>query len=447
MTRDILKKPTGAIHIGNIYTASERKMMNVCLLQTQTDGVHGDWYSVNTATLMEFIGNSETRNWEWLNNLGKNLISKTISWNVLDQDKINSWKTCTFLSTSIVNSQKFRFRLNPEIVDQLNNPKVWARFRMFAQVRMKSTHSVSLYEYFKDIMGRQNIRLNSREKIIFAVTLEELRIILGINETQYTNFKELNKKVFKIAKTEINEHSDINIDYSNITTGRKVTSLQFTLWNKTKKEFEDRYQLTINFPASTETNRLPASNVEENEELFIRLKKLGIKDNKISFLVSVYDADRIKRNIDYSVEQASHKGHSITNLSGYVCKAIEDNYKPEASTINKTQTNSKQITHNTKEKTLDELTREWEDFKRTRLRENYEKRSSSWKRKKKAEFRKAIKSGMKKYIFVERFNDRGFDCMFAMTDLQNTNAHLLLKAPEETSLKFYLIYRKKHLQE
>ena len=45
----------------------------------------------------------------------------------------------------------------------------------------------------------------------------------------YVNYKDFRVKVLEKAQTEINELTDINIEFEPIKTGRKVTSIKFII--------------------------------------------------------------------------------------------------------------------------------------------------------------------------------------------------------------------------
>lgn len=54
------------------------------------------------------------------------------------------------------------------------------------------------------------------------------------NVKSYINYKDFRVKVLEKAQTEINELTDINIEFEPIKTGRKVTSIKFIIEEKFK---------------------------------------------------------------------------------------------------------------------------------------------------------------------------------------------------------------------
>jgi len=65
-----------------------------------------------------------------------------------------------------------------------------------------------------------------------------LRIYLDCVD-KYPEFKELNRNVLTRVKKEINEKSNIYMDYKKIKTGRSITSILFTFKWKSKADVID----------------------------------------------------------------------------------------------------------------------------------------------------------------------------------------------------------------
>ena len=83
---------------------------------------------------------------------------------------------------------------------------------------MSSAHAVRLYELLV-----QYLSIGKRE-----IEIAWLRNILQL-EGQYTAIKDLKLRVIDLAVTQINEHSDIAVSYTQRKTGRTVTHLIFAI--------------------------------------------------------------------------------------------------------------------------------------------------------------------------------------------------------------------------
>lgn len=91
---------------------------------------------------------------------------------------------------------------------------------------LKSVHSIRIYELLK-----QYETIGQRE-----MTLKELRECCGINDNQYKKFNDFKKDVLERAKKEINNKTDISINYQEIKTSRKITSIIFFINKNIEKK-------------------------------------------------------------------------------------------------------------------------------------------------------------------------------------------------------------------
>lgn len=80
----------------------------------------------------------------------------------------------------------------------------------------KRTYSIRMYELLS-----QYRTLGTR-----VISLEDLRIALQL-EDKFKEFKELNRKVIRPSLMEINEKSDLEIEYEPIRKGRSINSIKF----------------------------------------------------------------------------------------------------------------------------------------------------------------------------------------------------------------------------
>ncbi len=82
---------------------------------------------------------------------------------------------------------------------------------------LQSSHSIRLYELLQ--------RFN--DKNYRVILIGDFRSALGLGD-KYSQFKDLNKWVVKPSVEELNQRSDLVIEYDTIKKGRTVTALAFT---------------------------------------------------------------------------------------------------------------------------------------------------------------------------------------------------------------------------
>ncbi len=91
----------------------------------------------------------------------------------------------------------------------------FTRYELIYTLAFKSQFSIRLYEILKSYQWRHEV----------VLVLEELK--QSMFAENYKNFKDFRNRVLDVAVREINQFSDINVEYETITKGRKTVSLRF----------------------------------------------------------------------------------------------------------------------------------------------------------------------------------------------------------------------------
>ncbi|MCM3796874.1 MULTISPECIES: replication initiation protein [Priestia] len=176
-------------------------------------------------------------------------------------------------------------------------------------VRLNSVYSIRIYELLK-----QYERLRKRE-----LTLEELRHFLAIEPTKYKQYGHFKSKVLAVAQKEINNKTDIHFEFVEIKTGRKVTSIEFIITSS---------------PALNDASAIKEKKLELNQHLVELedhensvqndLVDLGVKPEKIEWLLSEFTKEHLERNIRYTQDRLITG--DVTHPHSYVVKAIQKDY-------------------------------------------------------------------------------------------------------------------------
>ena len=89
---------------------------------------------------------------------------------------------------------------------------------------LKSVHAIRLYELL--------IQYRTVGKV--EMSLSDLRLKLGINESEYPRMDNFKARVLDIGLQQINEHSDLTAKYEQVKQGRNITGFTFTFKQKPK---------------------------------------------------------------------------------------------------------------------------------------------------------------------------------------------------------------------
>lgn len=168
---------------------------------------------------------------------------------------------------------------------------------------LKSKHSIALYEFLKDY---QNIGK-------FRCGVEEFRRLMGIQPGQYEIFTMLRKRVLESAIIEINEKTDLTVVYDLEKNGRKTEAIIFEMWSSDIHLEEE----------------------EKHNAIREKLSVLGVKEDKIEELLQNHDEQYLRANISI-VEDQAKKG-KVSNLTAYLLKAFQDDYRPVETEFEKKQ--------------------------------------------------------------------------------------------------------------
>lgn len=100
----------------------------------------------------------------------------------------------------------------------------FTRYELVYTLHFDSKYSIRLYELVK------SVHFNELREYKKAFTVDEIAQRLGAE--QYKEYRDLKRRAILPAVREINEHSDKNIEYTEIKDGKKVTGVVFTISTK-----------------------------------------------------------------------------------------------------------------------------------------------------------------------------------------------------------------------
>lgn len=149
-------------------------------------------------------------------------------WVQLDEDEetLLRWIEKPYINK---NSGTIKIRLDEDMKPYLLNlRKNFTSYELIFTLRFKSKYTIRLYELIKSIHYRQ---LEEYERIF---PLDELKRIMGA-ET-YKTYQTFKTRALKMAVNEINEYSDIALQYIPLKKGKAVQAIKFIIKPKDTDE-------------------------------------------------------------------------------------------------------------------------------------------------------------------------------------------------------------------
>jgi len=150
----------------------------------------------------------------------KALTTTSIEWGVIDNNSNESWEIATMLSYAKLENGVCTYGYAKELAEKLYNPETYTRINLEVQRKISTSYAFSLYE---NCLKYLNVGSTGWWSI---ATFKKL---IGINDEEYIQFKELNKFVIQKAIKEVNKSTDIFITCEFQKNGKTVVSLKFLL--------------------------------------------------------------------------------------------------------------------------------------------------------------------------------------------------------------------------
>jgi plasmid replication initiation protein len=166
------------------------------------------------------------------------------------------------------------FKFNEYISHRITNLQgLFTKYDIKHIAMFKSRYAFMLYEFFKLHLNQAN----HFDSPIFRrkLSVEDFKKNLGV-EDKYKIFRDLEKDVIKKAKKNINDHSDISMNYTVTRKARTPTHIVLSAQykkGKAKKSPEDQIELTFSTPDNTKITH--ASDMSAEQKTKVR-KELDI---------------------------------------------------------------------------------------------------------------------------------------------------------------------------
>ncbi|RMF17006.1 MAG: RepB family plasmid replication initiator protein [Candidatus Dadabacteria bacterium] len=220
---EILKKHTGAVHIANRLTLLQRKCSNVLLHNAFEDLLTEEKHQIRIADLCDALGIS-TNNYETIKDAIRALTGTLIEWNIFGRDRKNEWTVTSILASARFKDGICEYTYSPHLRELLYNPNIFARLNLQVQRGFGSKHAITLWEFLVS-----ELCVRRADKTVYSdfMLIDQFRELMGLDDGEYAQFRDLNRYVIKAAIAEVNAVSDIEAEVEYKREGRKVVALRF----------------------------------------------------------------------------------------------------------------------------------------------------------------------------------------------------------------------------
>lgn len=200
---------------------------------------------------------------------------------------------------------RFDKSLKPEL---LQLKKLFTQYQLKNVLKLSGSYSIRIYELLK-----QYEKIRKRE-----FKIENLKEILGINE-EYSRFYDFERYVLKPAREEINEKTDIFIDYEKIKEGRRIGKIVFEIYSKQPECEETKVIEALYSDEEIEDIKIQSGlkNEKFNKKQIMELYEIAVQKTESK---DIEPYRYINENYIYTLQKAPK------NKFSYLKKALKEDY-------------------------------------------------------------------------------------------------------------------------
>ncbi|WP_186327591.1 replication initiation protein [Paenibacillus sp. Y412MC10] len=191
---------------------------------------------------------------------------------------------------------EFSSKLEPYLLQLKQN---FTKFKLWNVLYLRSNHSLKLYMLLKQYLPYGKRKFKS---------IAELKEKLEIEPGLYERYSHLKNRVLLAAQKELAEKTDIKFEMEETKVGQRVVSITFHI-SRNKNESKEG---------------LNDAEYIESQPITELLSRLDINQKQSKLLIKKFGEKRIRDNVLYVFNRLRNR--DVTSVSGYIIKAIEENY-------------------------------------------------------------------------------------------------------------------------
>jgi plasmid replication initiation protein len=177
-------------------------------------------------------------------------------------------------------------KIRPYFFDLKKN---FTTFQLHMALSLNSKYAKRIYEMLSQYKDLGYLKLNLLEIKKRLHLYDEKK-----GEEQYQNWNDFVRRILNVAKTEINEKTDLKIDFNGLKKGRKYVEVEFTIALKEGKQLP----LTIDDTTTVLFSRLVNDFRLRRDQAAVVLERHSVPEiNKALYDISVKAADGSVANI------------------------------------------------------------------------------------------------------------------------------------------------------
>lgn len=317
--KSFLKKHVDLILCSNSMTLVQRKIFNLFLYNALPEITEKTWFTLPLKDVCKIIGYT-SRNYVPLVDAIKGLTSLSVTWRVID----SKTKLDDIISDSIAIMSRVRiedgiclYKYNEEIKQKLAHPGIYGKINLISQSKMSSTFGLVLYELCEKY---KNVKMTP------WISMEDLRLLMGVKEKSYRLFADFERYVLKKASQEVKNNSNFIVSYDKKREKRAVKYIKFIIEQNNNISLEYKAQNKI-LDKSAEQDQGNGKTFSATQEVIIRSRltnEFKVSPSIADKLIYKYGLKLIDDRMNALATLESYKSGQINNVAGALVDRIQN---------------------------------------------------------------------------------------------------------------------------
>ena len=229
MKKELIVKDNALINASYSLELTEQRIILLAILKARKNKTpHNQELIVTAQSYITAFNVHRNTAYKTLKTACDNLFDRRFSYQrYSDKGKVEQVKSRWVQSVIYAENESYiKIKFTDEILPLVTMlEKHFTSYELQQVASLKSVHSIRLYELL--------IQYRTVGKI--EISLDDLRLKLGINESEYPRMDNFKNRVLDVGIQQINEHSDITAKYNQVKQGRTITGFTFTFKQKPSK--------------------------------------------------------------------------------------------------------------------------------------------------------------------------------------------------------------------
>lgn len=235
MKKDLVKKSNSLNEAHYFLTVAEYRILHMAFSTLAECDVNPEFFrnvrfTIKAKDYMDLYGVDRATAYQALRDASERLFNRYFTYDELVNKDLMLYERIKSRWVTKIgyqdNQAYITFFLSDDVLSMVGNLKEqYTYLNLYKFADLTSIHAVRVYEMLMQWR---------KTKTPPMISLDELRLRLGLSENEYPRIYDFKKYVLDIAISQINKFTDISANYEQIKEGRKISGFKFKYKDKSK---------------------------------------------------------------------------------------------------------------------------------------------------------------------------------------------------------------------